>query len=79
MYACMKQLPAASELKHVADAFELAHQSINFLVDRKVEYKPQGRYQTAEAAASIHGTIVNYLTPGTSPTPWSSRRPARRH
>jgi nicotinamide riboside kinase len=61
MYACMKQLPAASELKHVADAFELAHQSINFLVDRKVEYKPQGRYQTAEAAASIHGTIVNYL------------------
>ena len=61
MYQYMKNLPGHVEMKHLAGVFEDQHPSINFLVDRQVEYKPQGRYQTAEAAAAIHADIVHYL------------------
>ena len=30
-------------------------------MDRQVEYKPQGRYQTPEQAEAIHNSIVRYL------------------
>jgi nicotinamide riboside kinase len=61
MYGMHQQLPSANELKHIADTFELSHTSINFLVARRVDYKPQGRYQTAESAARMHDVITNYL------------------
>jgi nicotinamide riboside kinase len=61
MYQYMTNLPGQVEMRHIAQAFEDQHPSINFLVDRQVEYKPQGRYQTAEAAAALHANIVKYL------------------
>jgi nicotinamide riboside kinase len=61
MYQYMRQLPGQVEMRHVAELFEDQHPSINFLVKRKVDYKPQGRYETPEAAAAIHDRIVRYL------------------
>ena len=61
MYAAHQQRPAASELRHIAEEFDRAYRSINFLVDRLVPYKPQGRYQTPGCAGAMHDTIANYL------------------
>jgi nicotinamide riboside kinase len=61
MYAVHQQRPAARELRHIAEEFDRVYQSINFLVDRLVPYKPQGRYQTPGSAGAMHDTIANYL------------------
>jgi len=61
MYQYVRALPGQVEMRHIAESFEDQHPSINFLVDRQVEYKPQGRYETPEAAAAIHGWVVKYL------------------
>ena len=61
MYQYMRNLPGQVEMRHIAESFEDQHPSINFLVKRRVEYKPQGRYETPEAAAAIHEWIVKYL------------------
>lgn len=61
MYGRCEARPAMSELQHIAEEFERAHESINFLVRRSLEYKPKGRYQSDKEAAQMHEYIVKCL------------------
>jgi nicotinamide riboside kinase len=61
VYASMKDAIIGSHLVNLATAYEQAHTSLNFFVERCVAYDPSGRFQTPGALADVDHRIEAYL------------------
>jgi hypothetical protein len=60
-YAELLNSPFAEPLHKIADEFERHHHSINFLLEPVFPYKPLGRFETEQQAASTHETIAKLM------------------
>jgi len=61
VYTSLLDAPISSDLVNLALRYEQAHQSLNFLVNRRLDYVSTGRFQTPDALPELDSRIKGYL------------------
>lgn len=54
--------PAHEQMVPVAQQFDRDFPSLNFFIDRTVDYTPKGRYETSEQAVAFDKFLLEFLT-----------------